>query len=199
MAKDAPLPAAPDPDDARRLLLAKLETQADGCDGACNLLVTPGEHAAFPFRGELAVRRRRTARGRPLAHTTECRVTSTTEMTNGTAPVDLETMGETGSGLLDPDAVSETLPPAADELGTLILQLRGHLDLLMPEVEQVAKRLPKDSIPTYCAFACLGEARDKLRAEPSPAPGGDLAYARRLARVLAALCDHFEVLGKTAP
>ncbi|MGW0632097.1 DUF6415 family natural product biosynthesis protein [Streptomyces sp. NPDC002758] len=55
-------------------------------------------------------------------------------------------------------------------------------------------RLGKDSIPRYCALACLGEARGKLRAQPSPVPGGDLAYARRLARALNALCDHFEAL-----
>ncbi|MER5914552.1 DUF6415 family natural product biosynthesis protein [Streptomyces sp. NPDC001982] len=55
-------------------------------------------------------------------------------------------------------------------------------------------RLQKGSIPRYCALTCLGEARGKLKAEPNPAPGGDLAYARRLARALNALCDHFDAL-----
>ncbi|MCW7942916.1 hypothetical protein AAW14_12390 [Streptomyces hygroscopicus] len=105
---------------------------------------------------------------------------------------DIETMRETVNRLLEPDAVPEALPPAADELGTLTLLLREHLDLLMPQVEQRAKRLPKDSVTRFCAFACLGEARDRLRATPSSAPGGDVAYGRRLARVLNALCDHYE-------
>ncbi|GAA3767301.1 DUF6415 family natural product biosynthesis protein [Streptomyces chiangmaiensis] len=81
-------------------------------------------------------------------------------------PVDLETMRETVDRLLDPDAVPEVLPPAADELETLTLQMRGHLELLIPEVEQAAARLSSDSIPRYCALACVGEARDRLRAAP---------------------------------
>lgn len=113
-------------------------------------------------------------------------------------PPDILTMRTTIDRLLDPDAVPGTLPPKAEELATLTLQLRGHLDLLMPEVEQAALRLPKDDIPRYCALACLGEARGKLRAEPSPTPHGPVAYARRLARVLNALCDHYEHLsGRT--
>ncbi|MGW0632099.1 DUF6415 family natural product biosynthesis protein [Streptomyces sp. NPDC002758] len=110
------------------------------------------------------------------------------------APPDLATMRAAVDRLLDPDAVPEALPPAADELGTLTLQIRGHLAVLMPEVEQAASKLGKDSIPRYCALACLGEARGRLKAEPNPAPGGDVAYARRLARALNALCDHFDTL-----
>lgn len=112
------------------------------------------------------------------------------------APPDLATMRDAVNRLLDPDAVPEALPPGPGELETLTIQLRGHLDLLMPEVEQTAQRLPKDDIPRYCALACLGEARGKLRAEPSPTPHGPLVYARRLARVLNALCDHYEQLSR---
>ncbi|WP_425579167.1 DUF6415 family natural product biosynthesis protein [Streptomyces lannensis] len=32
------------------------------------------------------------------------------------------------------------------------------------------------------------------REQRNPAPGGDVAYARRLARALNALCDHYEAL-----
>jgi len=110
-------------------------------------------------------------------------------------PPDLETMRITVNRLLDPDAVAEALPPAADELDTLTLQLRGHLQLLMPEVEQAAQRLSKESIPRYCARACLGEARMKLALEPQPGLSAGVAHARRLARVLNALCDHYESLG----
>jgi hypothetical protein len=112
------------------------------------------------------------------------------------APPDIATMRDAVNRLLDPDAVPEALPPAPGELETLTIQLRGHLALLMPEVEQTAQRLPKNDIPRYCALACLGEARGKLRAQPSPTPHGPLAYARRLARVLNALCDHYEQLSR---
>jgi hypothetical protein len=111
------------------------------------------------------------------------------------APPDIETMREIVNRLLDPDSAPEVLPPAAEELDTLTLQLRGHLELLAPEVERAAKWLNRESIPRYCALACVGEARGKLRARPGRGEYGAVAYARRLDRVLNALCDHYESLG----
>lgn len=110
-------------------------------------------------------------------------------------PPDIETMRAAAARLLGPDDAPEHLPPAVDELDTLTTLFRGQLELLAPEVEGIAHRLPKDNIPRYCALACVGEARGKLRAEPGPGPHGPVAYARRLARVLKALCDHHENLG----
>lgn len=118
-----------------------------------------------------------------------------TSNTTTVLPVDVATMRETANILLDPDACPDgALPPAADELDTLTRILRGHLELLAPEVEKAAGRLDKESIPRFCALACVGEARGKLRAEPGRGPHGPVAYARRLARVLNALCDHHENL-----
>ncbi|WP_206440870.1 DUF6415 family natural product biosynthesis protein [Streptomyces scabichelini] len=86
-------------------------------------------------------------------------------------------------------------PPKPDELETLTLQLRGHINLLVPEVEQTADALPHDDIPRYCALACVGEARMKLGLEPGPGLHGGIAFARRLSRVVNALCDHYQNLG----
>jgi hypothetical protein len=94
--------------------------------------------------------------------------------------------------------LEESAPPSPEFLDTLTLQIRGHLELLMPEVQEITDRLPEDDIPRYCALACIGEARGKLRIEARPGLSGMLAHARRLARVLNALCDHYETLG-TAP
>jgi len=106
---------------------------------------------------------------------------------------DITVMRETVQILLDPDAV--VLPPTADELETLTQMIRGHLELLILEVERSVRRLKKDSIPRYCALACVGEARGKLRAESIRRFGEEVGYARRLARTLSALCDHYENLG----
>ncbi|MFF4732300.1 DUF6415 family natural product biosynthesis protein [Streptomyces mirabilis] len=84
--------------------------------------------------------------------------------------------------------------PGSDEMETLTLQLRGHIALLIPEVEATAGRLPKDDVPRYCALACVGEARGKLSQQARPGLDGSAAHARRLARVLNALCDHHENL-----
>ncbi|WP_282703265.1 DUF6415 family natural product biosynthesis protein [Streptomyces sp. CC219B] len=107
-------------------------------------------------------------------------------------PPDIATMRAAVDRLLDPDAAPEALPLDAAGLETLTLQLRGHIQLLLPEIEQAARLLPKASIPRYCLLACAGEARERLRAEPSERFGGAVGLARRLARALNALCDHYE-------
>ncbi|MEU1008214.1 DUF6415 family natural product biosynthesis protein [Streptomyces sp. NPDC005890] len=105
-------------------------------------------------------------------------------------------MRATTARLLGPDDAPDAFPPAADELLTLLSTLHGHLQLLIPEVEAITAKLPEDDIPRYCARACIGEARGKLSVQPKPDHTSKVAYARRLARVLNALCDHYETLGK---
>lgn len=111
------------------------------------------------------------------------------------APPDIETMRETVDRILDPDAVEEALPPTLDEVATLTRMMRGQLQLLVPDVEQLVGERPTN-VAQYCALACIGEARAKLASEPRPGFDGALAYARRLARALNALCDHYERLGE---
>ena len=123
-------------------------------------------------------------------------MTGTGEKASDTEPLDLATMREAVNRLLDPDAVPDAIPPTGEELEKLTLQIRGHLDLLMPEVEAAVLKLSKNSVPRYCALACLGEAREKLRAKPGEGAHGAVAYARRLARALNALVDDYERLGK---
>lgn len=110
-------------------------------------------------------------------------------------PPGIETMRASARRLLAGDAIQ----PTAGELDALTLVLRGHMEALAPEVEQAAGRLPKDDIPRYCALACVGEARGKLRARPGPGAGGAVAYAYKLARSLNALVDHWETLHGVRP
>ncbi|WP_344543933.1 DUF6415 family natural product biosynthesis protein [Streptomyces levis] len=112
------------------------------------------------------------------------------------APPDVATMRETAHSVLGPDDAPETTPPAGDELETLTTALRSHIELLAPEVEQAAGRLSEDAPTRAAALACVGEARGKLRAPELTFAGlgGGVMYARRLARVLAALCDHYETV-----
>ncbi|WP_114253942.1 DUF6415 family natural product biosynthesis protein [Streptomyces sp. Go-475] len=104
-------------------------------------------------------------------------------------------MRETAHRVLGPDNAPDALPSADEELETLTATLRGHLELLLPEVEQAAGRLPENSVTRYGAMYCVGEARGKRRApELSFAPLAGSMYARRLARVLATLCCHYEIV-----
>jgi hypothetical protein len=113
-----------------------------------------------------------------------------------TLPADVATMRETAHRVLGPDSAPEALPPAGDELDTLTAMLRGHIELLAPEVEQAAGQLPKNSPTRAAALACVGEGKGKLRAPELAftALSGTVMYARRLARVLVALCDHYETV-----
>ncbi|MEU1201266.1 DUF6415 family natural product biosynthesis protein [Streptomyces sp. NPDC005813] len=92
-----------------------------------------------------------------------------------------------------------TILPRDQEFGAKALaqvteQLRTHMEVLAPQVEKAAGKLPPDDVPRYCALACVGEARSKLRAHPGIGHGRGHAYARKLARSLAALCDHYVAL-----
>ncbi|HET9380406.1 MAG TPA: DUF6415 family natural product biosynthesis protein [Streptomyces sp.] len=107
-----------------------------------------------------------------------------------TAPPDIATMRTAVRRLLAGDAEL----PTREELGTLTLQLRGHIMLMIPEVEAVAHRLPTDDVPRACALACVGEARMRLNLEPGPTLPAAVAHAQRLARAVGALCDHHEGL-----
>ncbi|MFI6354380.1 DUF6415 family natural product biosynthesis protein [Streptomyces sp. NPDC050743] len=118
---------------------------------------------------------------------------------NDTALVDIETMRETAALLLGPDDGPDALPPVPTELDTLTTMLRGHLALLIPEVEAKAGRLPKDSVPRYTALACAGEARRKLGVGDGCTPAVRVAVARKFARSLNALCRHYERLDGQAP
>ncbi|CAM5534399.1 DUF6415 family natural product biosynthesis protein [Streptomyces canus] len=115
-------------------------------------------------------------------------------------PPDIETMRAVIDRLLDPDALAAgASPPAPCELETLTLQLRGHVALMLPEVRQTAEQLPRESIPRYCALISVVEARERMRAEPTRRYGGPAGHARRLARTLNALCDHWEALARVVP
>ncbi|MFD3504470.1 DUF6415 family natural product biosynthesis protein [Streptomyces sp. NPDC058678] len=105
-------------------------------------------------------------------------------------PVNIDTMRHTISQLMD----SHVQLPGGEALDLVQQALRGHIQLIIPEVEQAAWQRDKEDVSRYCALACVGEARGKLRAANRPGEHGALAYARRLARTLAALCDHHEAL-----
>ncbi|MEU6316096.1 DUF6415 family natural product biosynthesis protein [Streptomyces sp. NPDC047009] len=108
-----------------------------------------------------------------------------------TYPPDVAEMRRNALRLIGPESPN----PGTEELNTLHLLLRGHIQLLLPEVEAMAIPLPKDDIPRACAMACTGEARMRLRIGwPEDSEAVRLAVARKLARTLNALCDHWENL-----
>ncbi|MFB7335673.1 DUF6415 family natural product biosynthesis protein [Streptomyces adustus] len=99
-------------------------------------------------------------------------------------------------GLLLPH--HQPLPLTDDELAALTDFLHEHTRLLITHVEQAAARRPAEDVPRYIALACTAKARDRLRVQPAPGRHSLLVHARRLARALAALCDHHDALAGVA-
>ncbi|MET9890577.1 DUF6415 family natural product biosynthesis protein [Streptomyces sp. NPDC006465] len=107
-------------------------------------------------------------------------------------PPDVATMRECTSRLLLEDAEL----PTFGEMQVLTLRLRGHIMLLIPEVEKAAELRGVDDIPKYCALACIGEARTKLGLTAGFGLPAGIAHAKRLSRCLNALLDHYESLSR---
>ncbi|MEV6796421.1 DUF6415 family natural product biosynthesis protein [Streptomyces sp. NPDC051320] len=105
-------------------------------------------------------------------------------------PLDIVTMRESAYQLLAEDAEL----PLLDELQTLILLLRGHLMLLIPEVADVACRRPQDDPWRAAASVGIGEARRRLDLIQSHRLPVVVRHAQHLARSVNALCTHLENL-----
>ncbi|MFE5662471.1 DUF6415 family natural product biosynthesis protein [Streptomyces niveus] len=103
------------------------------------------------------------------------------------SPLDIETMLGAADGLLTGSAV----PPDVEGLDCLTLQLRGHVDLLIIELEQCVRQ--DDGRDDPRALAGIGEARRRLAGGPSAL--GPMRHAQCLARSVVALCAHLERLG----
>lgn len=108
--------------------------------------------------------------------------------------VDLVAMRRSVSVLLDPEGDPVGPAPEGAELEALTATLRGHLEVLIPAVEDALGMVTEQSVTRHCMLACLGDARLRLRAEPSPRYNGPIGHARRLARALHALVEHYEAV-----
>ncbi|MFI6288932.1 DUF6415 family natural product biosynthesis protein [Streptomyces sp. NPDC051018] len=84
--------------------------------------------------------------------------------------------------------------PIAEELEDLTLRLRGHLMILIPEVERATAGLPLGDIPRACALAGVGEAKRVLASVARPGYTASIPHAQRIARSASALCHHIEHL-----
>ncbi|MEV6759531.1 DUF6415 family natural product biosynthesis protein [Streptomyces sp. NPDC051105] len=115
------------------------------------------------------------------------------------APLDIATMRATVRRSLAGDADDLAL----DEALILISTLRGHLELITPVVERVAATKPDDdrgwAAPVNCAVISAADTRRTLGAKIYPGQESAVRHARRLARRLNAMCDHFETLVSDHP
>ncbi|WP_217552028.1 DUF6415 family natural product biosynthesis protein [Streptomyces sp. GbtcB6] len=114
-------------------------------------------------------------------------------------PIDVPAMRASARRLLSGDAGD----PAPDEVPVMISTLRGHLELITPVVERVAALKPDDdrgwTVPVNCAIIAAADTRRTMRVETPSGRESAVRHARRLARRLNAMCDHFQTLVSDHP
>jgi hypothetical protein len=112
-----------------------------------------------------------------------------------TRPLDLTTMREAAARLLAEGAE----PPGDEELETLRRQLRGHIGLLLPVVQRLARRLPELDTARRRALACVAMSCLELRVGRGDHRLLRISVATRLARSVQTLCGHVELLDGAKP
>ncbi|WP_427919941.1 DUF6415 family natural product biosynthesis protein [Streptomyces sp. cg40] len=91
--------------------------------------------------------------------------------------------------------LGECLPlPRYEDVQNFAAQCHRDLLKLVPEVEQLAGRLPDDDIPSKVAQAGVAEARRRLDEIEAVGLDGEVKRVQRLARSVLALCDHHDSL-----
>jgi hypothetical protein len=87
-----------------------------------------------------------------------------------------------------------TAPLSDEELETLRLQLRAHLNLLIPAVEAAVARLPEGADARKRANAAVFMAREWLRLGRGDTRLVRLSVARKAANSVRTLCGHLDKL-----
>ena len=113
----------------------------------------------------------------------------------GTPPADIATMRATIHRVL---GTGTQLPTGAD-VDTLTRALRGHIQLLIPVVEQAARKLPRYYPLRDGGLVAVWAERRNLSATADPGPSGAAAHAVELAHALDSLCDRYEALRSSSP
>ncbi|MEU2434353.1 DUF6415 family natural product biosynthesis protein [Streptomyces sp. NPDC007861] len=107
------------------------------------------------------------------------------------SPPDLATMRQTGGQI-------RRMGLPGPELKYLTAEMRGYVELLIPEIRRLIARLPAGDAPARVAQIGVDEAWRRLHTPPGFGPDAAYAQAQRLARSVLSLCDHYESLRPAA-
>ncbi|MEW2635278.1 DUF6415 family natural product biosynthesis protein [Streptomyces sp. NPDC048389] len=104
-------------------------------------------------------------------------------------PVDIATMRNTARRVL-----SLEKPPTRDDLEMLTAALRGHVQLLVPEIDALIRAQPAGDLHAGIARVGIEEASRRLTTPLGFGPDAAYRCARKLALSVCSLCDHYEHL-----
>ena len=109
-------------------------------------------------------------------------------------PVDIPAMRETARRVL---GLGEA-PPLIEDLDMLTGALRGHVQLLVPEIRALIRTHPAGDLHAGIAQVGIDEAWRRLHT--TPGFGREAAYrrAKKLALSVCSLCDHYESVNPPA-
>ncbi|MGW7358232.1 DUF6415 family natural product biosynthesis protein [Streptomyces sp. NPDC054802] len=110
-----------------------------------------------------------------------------------TGPVDIATMRDTARRVL-----SLERPPTRDDIEVLTAALRGHVQLLVPEIQALIRAQPAGDLHAGIAQVGIEEASRRLTTPPGFGPDAAYRRARKLALSVCSLCDHYEHLNRPA-
>ncbi|MDN3297000.1 DUF6415 family natural product biosynthesis protein [Streptomyces ficellus] len=109
-------------------------------------------------------------------------------------PVDVETMRDMVRRVL----ALESTDPQLQDLDALTKALRGHVQLLVPEIRAIIRTQPAGDLHSGIAQIAIGEAWRRLHTTPGFGPDAAYRRAKKLAMSVNSLCDHYENLNPPA-
>ncbi|MEW2631773.1 DUF6415 family natural product biosynthesis protein [Streptomyces sp. NPDC048389] len=110
-----------------------------------------------------------------------------------TRPVDVATMRDTARRLLSLEE-----PPLREDLDVVTDALRGHVQLLVPEIRALIRAQPAGDLHAGIAQVGIEEASRRLTTPLGFGPDAAYRRARKLALSVCSLCDHYEHLSPSA-
>jgi hypothetical protein len=83
-------------------------------------------------------------------------------------------------------------PPTREDLEMLTAELRGHVQLLVPEIRTLIRAQPAGDLHAGIAQIGIEEASRRLTTPLGFGPDAAHRRARKLALSVCSLCDHYE-------
>lgn len=87
-------------------------------------------------------------------------------------------------------------PPSNTDLAVLVDTLRGHVQLLVPDIRALIRAAPAGDYAAAVALVGVDEAWRRLNTPPGFGQDAAYRHARKVSLSVMSLCDHWENLAR---